>query len=176
MKLGKKFIIKAMKQEIIKIFTTGGTIDKVYFDAKSTYTIGKPAVKTILDELPLAIKYDIRSLMKKDSLDMQQKDRELVLAEVKKTRARRILITHGTDTMADTAKTLSQIKNKTIVITGAMQPALFKISDAVFNIGCAVSAVQSLAPGVYITMSGKIFTYDNVIKDRAAGRFKTLSD
>lgn len=158
----------------IKIFTVGGTIDKIYFDAKSAYEVGLPNISIVLQSLPLGIEYSITSLMRKDSLEMDQKDRELIFENVKNTEEDRVIITHGTDTMVETATFLSGIKNKTIILTGALEPAMFKTSDAMFNIGCAVAAVQVLPPSVYIAMNGQIFTYDNVVKDVANSRFVKL--
>jgi L-asparaginase len=155
----------------IKIFSAGGTIDKVYFDAKSTYEVGPPNIEKILLELTLNIEYSVLSLFKKDSLEMDDQDRALILEHVGSTAENRIIITHGTDTMVETAKVLSKINHKTIVLTGALEPALFKTSDAMFNIGCAVAAVQILPPNVYIIMHGQIFDYDNVMKDVASNRF-----
>lgn len=159
----------------IKILTVGGTIDKIYFDAKSSYEVGSPNILKVLSDLSLNIEYSVSSLMQKDSLDMDDADRELIVEKVAGTEEERIIITHGTDTMVETAKVLSKIRHKTIVITGALEPALFKTSDAMFNIGCAVAAVQILAPNVYIAMNGQIFTYDNVAKDVAKNRFVTIN-
>lgn len=159
----------------IAIFTTGGTIDKVYFDAKSQYEVGGPNVEVVLGELNLAIEYSITSLMRKDSLEIDDNDRALIAKAVEDTISSRILITHGTDTMVETAKCLTHITDKTIVLTGALEPALFKTSDAMFNIGCALGAVQTLSPGTYIAMNGKIFSADNVRKNRDKNRFEEIS-
>lgn len=158
----------------IKIFTAGGTIDKIYFDAKSAYEVGLPNISMVLHGLPLNIEYSITSLLQKDSLEMDQDDRELIFESVNNTEEERVIITHGTDTMVETATFLSAIKNKTIVLTGALEPAMFKTSDAMFNIGCAVTAVQVLPPNVYIAMNGQIFSYDNVVKDVANSRFTAI--
>lgn len=155
----------------IRVITVGGTIDKIYFDAKSTYEVGPPNIAEILDGLHLNPEFAVTSLMQKDSLDMTDADRALVLTQVLAAKEERIIITHGTDTMVDTAKTLSQVAGKTIVLTGALSPALFKNSDAMFNIGCAVTAVQILKFGVYIAMNGQIFEYDKVRKDLSQNRF-----
>ncbi len=156
----------------ISIITVGGTIDKIYFDAKSEYEVGPPNIAKVLGELNLSIKYSINSLLRKDSLDFTDEDRNLIIATVEKDRCEHILITHGTDTMTNTAKTLAHIENKTIVLTGALEPALFKTSDAVFNIGCAIGAIQSLPYGVYIAMNGKVFSADNVHKNLDKNRFE----
>jgi L-asparaginase len=158
----------------IKIFTTGGTIDKVYFDATSEYQVGPPNISAVFDELKLGFSYTIESLMKKDSLDLTDDDRTIIYRAVAQEPAHRILITHGTDTMVQTAKKLADIQGKTIVLTGALKPALFKTTDAVFNIGCAVTAVQTLEPGIYIVMNGCVFTHDHVRKNVEHGMFETV--
>jgi len=161
----------------IKIFTTGGTIDKVYFDAKSTYQVGEPNISRVLAELPLDLDYTVTSVLRKDSLEMTPADRNVVIAAVQNAEEQQIIVTHGTDTMVDTAKALqAAVKDKTIVLTGALEPALFKTSDAMFNIGCAIAAVQSLPPGAYITMNGRIFESDNVVKNVELSRFMTLEE
>ncbi|MCM2283791.1 MAG: asparaginase domain-containing protein [Desulfobacula sp.] len=156
----------------IKFFSVGGTIDKVYFDALSRYEIGDPNIKDILQIAKVNFDYEIESLFKKDSLDMTEQDRLIVLKAVQDELADKIIITHGTDTMIETAAILSSIKDKVIVLTGAMEPAKFKSSDAVFNLGSAVAAVQILPFGVYLVISGKIFTPDNVQKNRDRKQFE----
>ncbi len=141
----------------IKLFTTGGTIDKVYFDAKSEYEVGPPQVVEILKEAHVTLDCAIESLLSKDSLEMTEADRLLIRQRVEADPCPRIVITHGTDTMVQTALGLRGIAGKTIVLTGSMQPARFKVTDAAFNIGAAMGAVQSLPPGVYIAMNGRIF-------------------
>ncbi len=159
----------------IKIFSVGGTIDKVYFDELSNYQVGGPSIRDIFKNLPLNFDYEIVSLIRKDSLDMTDEDRQLVYDAVARAKLRHILITHGTDTMVATARKLLGIERKVIVLTGAMEPAGFKTSDAVFNVGCAIGALQSLAGGVYIAMNGRIYHPDNVQKNRAAGRFEEIA-
>lgn len=155
----------------LHIFTTGGTIDKVYFDALSEFKIGEPAMDAILREANVSFTYDLTSLMKKDSLELTDADREAVRAAVNASNAKHILITHGTDTMAKTAEVLKDITDKTIVLTGAMQPARLRSTDAIFNVGFALSAAQLCAPGVYIAMNGRVFEAGSVRKDREAGKF-----
>ncbi len=162
--------------ETILILTTGGTIDKIYFDAKSAYEVGPPNIALILAELNLSISYRVVSLLRKDSLDLTDADRQLVHDQVASSEERCILITHGTDTMVETAEKLKDIKHKTIVLTGSLEPALFKTSDALFNIGCALAALQSLADGVYIVMSGRVFSWDNVRKNLQTNRFEPIND
>jgi len=157
----------------ISIIAVGGTIDKVYFDAKSEYEVGPPNIAKVLSELNLSISYGVTSLMRKDSLDLTAEDRTLIAKTVANDPCDRILITHGTDTMVETAKALMAIAEKTIVLTGALEPALFKTSDAVFNIGCALGAVQSLGAGIYIAMNGKVFAADKVWKNLDSNRFET---
>lgn len=158
----------------ISIIAVGGTIDKIYFDAKSEYEVGPPNIEKVLSEINLSLNYSVHSLMKKDSLDLSKEDRILIAKTVENDPCDRIIITHGTDTMVETAKALTAITKKTIVLTGALEPALFKTSDAVFNIGCAFGAVQSLGPGVYIAMNGRIFPAGNVRKNLEKNRFELL--
>jgi L-asparaginase len=156
----------------IKIFTTGGTIDKIYFDQKSEYQVGDPQAKGVLERANVVLDYEVESIIRKDSLDFTDEDRELIRQKVASTQLKRVVITHGTDTMIDTAKVLKNISGKTIVMTGSMYPAQFRDSDAVFNIGCAVTAVQILEPGVYIVMNGRIFKPQNVRKNVELNRFE----
>lgn len=158
----------------IKIFTVGGTIDKIYFDKKSAYQVGSPKIVEVLQEANVTLDYETESIMQKDSLDMDESDRQLILKKISQDQHEQIVITHGTDTMIDTAKTLSVIPNKTIVLTGSMQPARFKNSDAVFNIGCAIAAVQVLPHGVYITMNGQIFDPFSAQKNVDMNRFEKI--
>ncbi|MBU4444187.1 MAG: asparaginase domain-containing protein [Candidatus Marinimicrobia bacterium] len=158
----------------IKIFTVGGTIDKIYFDQKNAYQIGEPKIVEVLQEANVTLDYETESIMQKDSLDMTEEDRRLIFEKVASDPHELIVITHGTDTMVETAHTLSAIPNKTIVLTGSMQPARFKNSDAGFNIGCAVAAVQALPHGVYITMNGQIFDPEKTRKNADMNCFETI--
>ena len=162
-------VCKDMK---IKIFTTGGTIDKVYFDQKSDYQVGDPQAKGVLERANVVLAYTVESIIRKDSLDFTDKDRDLVLKKVSSAPENRIVITHGTDTMIQTAKVLEKVPGKTVVLTGSMYPAQFRDSDAVFNIGCAVTAVQILAPGVYLAMNGRIFNPGCARKNIERNRFE----
>lgn len=155
----------------IRIFTVGGTIDKIYFDAKSSYEVGPPNITEVLSSLSLNLDYEVVSLMQKDSLEMTDADRELVRRAVLDASEEQIVITHGTDTMVDTAAVLASLSAKTIVLTGALSPALFKNSDAMFNIGAALTAAQTKTPGVYIAMNGVVFDHDRVRKDVENNRF-----
>jgi len=141
----------------IKIFTTGGSIDKYYSTQESDFLVGSPQIENILQEANIKLDYQIKSLIQKDSLEITDTDRHSIYQQVLNDPAREIVITHGTDTMIKTAKVLSDIRDKVIVLTGAMQPAAFRNSDAAFNIGCAIIAVQILPEGVYIVMNGKVF-------------------
>lgn len=135
----------------------GGTIDKIYFDQKSDFQVGEPQIGELLKEANVTFDYEVESILKKDSLDMTDKDRQLIADRIQTDKSDRFLLTHGTDTMVETARALIGISGKTIVLTGAMQPARLRISDAVFNIGYAIAATQMLPPGVYIAMNGQIF-------------------
>jgi len=156
----------------VAILTTGGTFDKVYFDANSEYSIGEPCISSILDEGNVTSSYRVQSILKKDSLDITQDEREVIKKSVKECDEDRIIITHGTDTMVDTAKFLEDIEEKTIVLTGSMQPARFRKTDAIFNSGFAFAAALSLENGVYIAMNGKIFNSNNVKNNIDLGKFE----
>lgn len=159
----------------IQIFTAGGTIDKEYFDEKSRYQVGDPRVSEILSEANITCGYRIESLMRKDSLEMTDADRRFIADRVRGTRAKRILITHGTDTLVETARALSGIPGKVVVLTGAMAPARFRTTDAVFNVGFAMAAVQLLAEGVYIAINGRIFDPAQARKNRDRNCFEQIS-
>ncbi|UCH06099.1 MAG: asparaginase [Deltaproteobacteria bacterium] len=156
----------------IKFYAVGGTIDKVYFDRISDYQVGESMLVDILREAKVTFDYECDSLIHKDSLDMTDADRQMLFEKIKSDENQHIVVTHGTDTMIETAKKLQGIENKTVVLTGAMQPAKFKSSDAEFNVGFAVAAVQTLPAGVYIAMNGRIFDPDKVRKYRELNRFE----
>jgi L-asparaginase len=158
----------------IKFFTTGGTIDKVYFDAKSLYQVGAPQVTEILREANVAFEYEVASILQKDSLEMTEEDRQAIRQAVATEPCQRIIITHGTDTMVDTAKWLLGTPHQTIVFTGAMEPARSRYTDATFNVGCAIAAVQTLPPGVYIAMNGRVYAADRVRKNYETRRFEEI--
>ncbi len=158
----------------IRFLTTGGTIDKVYFDAKSEYQIGESVVAEILRESGVQFDFVVESVLRKDSLDMTDEDRGAVRQAVERSPETRIVITHGTDTMVETARALRGIAGKTVALTGSLSPARFRTSDAAFNIASAVAAVQALPPGVYIAMSGRIYDPDHVRKNREANRFEEI--
>ena len=156
----------------IHILTTGGTIDKVYFDAKSDYEIGDPQIADILRSVNVQIDYQVHTLFRKDSLDLTDEDRREIVSSVSAMTADRILITHGTDTMVQTANELKQVPGKTIVLVGSLSPARMKASDAEFNVGFALAAVQALPAGVYIAMNGQVFHADHARKNRELNRFE----
>ena len=156
----------------IHVLTTGGTIDKVYFDAKSEFEVGPPMIAELLKEAHVTAEVTIEPVLAKDSLELSDADRQLIRERVVACEADRILITHGTDTMTETAKTLADVAGKTIVLTGSMQPARFRNTDAVFNVGFALGVVQVLPPGVYLAINGRVFDAAHVRKNRERQRFE----
>ncbi len=163
-----------MTQPIL-ILTTGGTIDKNYFDALSEYRIVDSGIPALLAEARVALPLRVVELMRKDSLELSDADRALIAAAAREAPESRIVITHGTDTMTETAKVLAaQVPGKTMVLTGALSPARFAETDAPFNLGMAVAAVQTAPPGVWIAMSGQVFDGLKVRKDREAGKFVAI--
>ena len=158
----------------IKIITTGGTIDKIYFDDKSEFQVGDPQIVEVLKEANIALDYDVIPLMRKDSLDMTDEDRDLIHKKIKSDPNKHFIVTQGTDTMILTAKALCNIPAKVIVLTGAMQPAKFRMTDAVFNIACAITAVQLLPDGVYVAMNGRIFNQEKARKNSKLNRFESV--
>jgi len=161
----------------IKIFTTGGTIDKIYFDARSDYEVGDPQVLEILEDANVTFQYEVERLFRKDSLDLTDTDRAEIARRVGEEPCDRIIVTHGTDTMVDTALSLEAVAgDRTVVLVGSLSPARFKGSDAEFNIGFAFGAVQSLPAGVYIAMNGCVFRPGEVRKNREANRFEAVGE
>ncbi len=158
----------------IKIFSTGGTIDKIYFDAKSEYEVGEPQALEIMSRALVQFDYEAIKLLRKDSLDINDADRDLICNAIGECDCEYVVITHGTDTMVETANALEAIEGKTIVLTGSLSPAQFRSTDAEFNLGVAIGAVQSLDHGVYISMNGIVFESGKVIKNRAENRFEYL--
>lgn len=156
----------------LQIITTGGTFDKIYFDALSEFCIGEPAAETILLNINPNLSWEVTGLLRKDSLELNNADRELIYQTVANSKAERIVITHGTDTMTQTAKKLKGILGKTVILTGAMMPALCKQTDAEFNLGGAVALAQTLPHGVYLFMNGRVYDPDKVAKNRAAKQFQ----
>jgi L-asparaginase len=158
----------------LTIVTTGGTIDKIYFDDKSSFQVGAPQIGEILSAIGVAFTFDVIPLMRKDSLHITDADRDLVRRTIEAQPARHVLVTHGTDTMVETARVLEGLSGKVVVLTGALNPARFQGSDAVFNIGTAVGAVQTLPDGVYIAMNGRVWDPRRVRKNVAANRFEQI--
>jgi len=158
----------------LNVLTTGGTIDKLYYDDKSDYQIGEPEIGRILRAMNVAFDWEIRALLRKDSLHMNDDDRAFIRQAVLASDDRHFLITHGTDSMVETAAALGDVGDRVIVLTGALNPARFIDSDAVFNIGCAVGAVQALPPGVWIAMNGRVWDPKKVRKNRSANRFEAI--
>jgi L-asparaginase len=158
----------------IKFFTTGGTIDKIYFDAKSEFEVGSPQVSELLADANVTFEFEVESILRKDSLDMTEADRALIRERVAADAAARIVVTHGTDTMILTALALKNIPGKTIVLTGSMQPARLRVTDAAFNLGTAVCAAQTLSAGVYVAINGRIFNPEKIRKNVASHRFEEI--
>lgn len=160
----------------IKLFTTGGTIDCESINQETKeYSFSESYIPKMLEQARCKTNVDIEFIMSKDSLLMNDGDREIILQKCLSCNEDKIIITHGTDTMAETAKYLGEkIKNKTIVLVGAMIPYNQDFSDAMFNLGKAIASVQLLPEGVFISMNGKIFNYDNVKKNRELGIFQNI--
>lgn len=155
----------------ILVLTTGGTIDKQYFDALSQYAITDSVIARLLETGRVAHPFQIEEVMRKDSLEIDAGDREALAERIEASANTHIVITHGTDTMTETARRLARIPGKTMVLVGALAPARFAESDATFNLGMAFATAQVAPPGVYITMNGSVFRGDKVVKDRELGRF-----
>ena len=157
----------------IDFVCTGGTIDKDYpKHAKSfCFEIASPAVKRILTGINPNFEYKINSIMRKDSLEMTAKDRQRIFDACKKASVKKLIVTHGTDTIVKTAEKLSKLKNKAIVLVGSSLPERFHGSDAHFNIGVAIGAVTHLKSGVFVAMNGRVYEWDKVKKISHNGRF-----
>lgn len=164
-----------MPIKAIRIFITGGTFDKEYNELNGQLFFKDTQMHDLLEMGRNKVPVVIRTLMMIDSLDMTTQDRELIVHQCVQCEEDKIIITHGTDTMAITAKVLAEsIKNKTIVLTGAMIPIKFGSSDGLFNLGSAMAFVQSLPPGVYVAMNGRYFSWDNVRKNKQTGIFEEI--
>ncbi|XWX05564.1 asparaginase domain-containing protein (plasmid) [Aggregatilineales bacterium SYSU G02658] len=159
---------------MIHLFTTGGSIDKAYSTAASDFLVSEPQAAHLLREANVNFDYTITELLRKDSLALTDDDRAQIVQAVRRSPWRQIVITHGTDTMPQTAEALAAIRGKTIVLTGAMQPAAFKSSDAAFNLGTAIAAVQILPAGVYIAMSGLILPAAQARKNHATNQYERV--
>jgi L-asparaginase len=157
----------------ILFIQTGGTIDKDYPKQTKGYAfeISEPAVRQILERVNPSFEYEVISLLRKDSMDLTVKDKKKIFEECEKADTDKIIITHGTDTMMETATFLSEVKNKTIILTGSFKPEKFTNSDADFNVGVAVGGMNIFGNGVFIAMNGNIFRHDEVKRDKVTGRF-----
>jgi len=161
----------------IRLFVTGGTFDKEYDEIRGRLYFADTHLVDMLELGRCRLDVAVRTLMMVDSLDMSDVDRELILRQCREVGERQIVITHGTDTMVETARVLAgAVTEKTIVLTGAMIPIAFGSSDGLFNLGGALTAVQTLPPGVYITMNGRVFHWDNVRKNGSTGVFEALDE
>lgn len=160
-----------MTTDAILVLTTGGTIDKLYFDALSEYHIGDSVVDRLLRTARVTRPFRIVELMRKDSLDLTDDDRRQIAAAIADAPERAVVVTHGTDTMTATAAALLPAGERTVVLVGALAPARFADSDATFNLGMAFATAQVAPPGVYIAMNGTVFRGDRVRKDRAGNAF-----
>lgn len=159
----------------IRIFITGGTFDKEYNEITGQLYFNDTHMHDLLEMGRNKVPVEIRTLMMIDSLEMTDEDRELIVHQCNNCDEDRIVITHGTDTMADTAKVLVQkVKNKTVILTGAMIPIKFGSSDGLFNLGSALAFAQTLSAGVYVAMNGRYFTGDNVRKNKQTGMFEEI--
>ena len=165
----------------LHVFATGGTIDKVYFDAKSAYEVGDPQTDDILRTAGVAFSFAVETILSKDSLDLTDADRDHIARAVLGSACRRVIVTHGTDTMAETARVVARAlaeagADHTVVFVGSLTPARFKATDAEFNIGFAVAAVQTLPPGAYVAMNGRVFSPFGVQKSRERNRFEAVPE
>lgn len=159
----------------IRIFITGGTFDKEYNELDGELYFKDTHMSDLLEMGRSKVHVEIRTLMMVDSLEMTDEDRELIVHQCNNCDERQIVITHGTDTMAETAKVLAKkVKDKTVILTGAMIPIKFGSSDGLFNLGSALAFAQTLPPGVYVAMNGRYFTADNVRKNKQTGVFEEI--
>jgi L-asparaginase len=159
----------------IRIFITGGTFDKEYNELNGELYFKDTHMSDLLEMGRSKAVVEIRTLMMVDSLEMTDEDRELIVHQCNNCEEKQIVITHGTDTMSETAKVLAQkIKNKTVILTGAMIPIKFGSSDGLFNLGSALAFAQTLPPGVYVAMNGRYFNWDNVRKNTQTGVFEEV--
>lgn len=157
----------------IRLFVTGGTFDKEYDERTGRLFFKDTHLREMLKLGRCLVDVEVRTLMMIDSLDMDDDDRTVILSQCRKCPRDRIVVTHGTDTMTETARALGEaVTDKTIVLTGAMIPYAFGSSDGLFNLGSALAFAQSLPPGVYVAMNGRCFPWDNVRKNKDMGVFE----
>ena len=162
---------------MIRIFVTGGTFDKSYDEIKGRLVFGDTRVAEMLQLGRSRVEVAVRTLMMVDSLDMTDADREIVTRSCEHCEESRIVVTHGTDTMVETATAIAaRVRDKTVVLTGAMIPYAFGSSDGLFNLGSAVSFAQVLPPGVYVAMNGQHFSWDRVRKNKSTGVFESIPE
>ena len=161
---------------MIRIFVTGGTFDKTYDEIRGRLAFGDTHLEEMLALGRSRVQVNVRTLMMIDSLDMTDADRKTIVRNCADCEESRIVVTHGTDTMIETARSIAaDVEGKTIVLTGAMIPYAFGSSDGLFNLGSALSFAQVLRPGVYIAMNGQHFEWDKVRKNRETGVFEPTS-
>lgn len=159
----------------IRVVVTGGTFDKQYNELAGTLTFGETHVEQVLERGRCRLDVAVQVLMMKDSLELQDADRARIVAVVRDCAESQVVITHGTDTMVETARAIaSAVTGKTVVLTGAMVPFAFGSSDGLFNLGSALSFAQVLPPGVYVAMNGRWFAWDDVRKNRELGVFEAI--
>jgi L-asparaginase len=159
----------------IRIFITGGTFDKEYNELNGQLYFKDTHMSDLLEMGRSKVAVEIRTLMMVDSLEMTEEDRELIVYQCNNADENKIVITHGTDTMADTAKVLAQkVQGKTVILTGAMIPIKFGSSDGLFNLGSALAFAQTLPAGIYVAMNGRYFNWDNVRKNKQTGVFEEV--
>lgn len=162
--------------EPVRLFVTGGTFDKEYDEIHGTLEFRDTHLPDMLEMARCRLDVKVRTLMMVDSLEMSDADREVIARNCRDAPEPHVVITHGTDTMVETARVLAErVEGKTIVLTGAMIPIAFGSSDGLFNLGGALAVVQALPPGVYITMNGRVFEWDDVRKNRDTGVFEALT-
>lgn len=160
----------------MKIFITGGTIDKKYNDKNGLLEFNKTHLQEMLTKARISLTFTLEEIMLVDSLDMSDEQRQLIVDKVINCDEERILITHGTDTMCETARLLqNNCKNKTIVLFGSMIPYEIENSDAMFNLGCAIGSLNLLENGVYVAMNGRTIPADNAVKNKKLGIFEKLN-
>jgi L-asparaginase len=156
----------------IALVTMGGTIDKDYFDALSEYQVAETLMPSLISRIGCDIEIETHEVCRKDSLEVTEADRLRLKQLVESLSANRVLVTHGTDTMVNTARFLGNIPGKVIVFTGAMRPSRFADTDALFNVGVALGALRTLKEGVFVAMSGQVFDPKDVVKNRDKKRFE----
>jgi L-asparaginase len=163
--------------DLVRLFVTGGTFDKEYDEIHGTLDFRDTHIPEMLRMARCRLDVQVRTLMMIDSLEMTDADRDLIANNCREAPEPHIVITHGTDTMVETARVLAeQVRDKTIVLTGAMIPIAFGSSDGLFNLGGALAVVQVVPPGVYITMNGRVFGWDQVRKNRDTGVFEPIAE